>query len=182
MNKWDQYFLTMCNTVATNGKCMSRVLGAIIVFDKSIISTGYNGPPRGVPACGDRFKYDEMYQSALKKMISLESLKDIEVMIGKDKLENTCPRRILNFNSGYGVEYCPAGHAERNALINAARHGIATRGATLYLNTNIPCKECLIEITNAGIVEVVCTELKYYDSLSEYIISQSNLKIRTYDL
>jgi dCMP deaminase len=53
MNHWDRYFLSICDTVASNCKCRSRQIGAILVRDKSIISTGYNGPPRNTTHCGD---------------------------------------------------------------------------------------------------------------------------------
>jgi dCMP deaminase len=48
---WDAYFLSICDTVAQNSKCHSRQIGAILVQDKVIIATGYNGPPRGVGHC-----------------------------------------------------------------------------------------------------------------------------------
>lgn len=48
---WDKYFLSLCDAVASNCKCFSRQIGALLVRDKSIISTGYNGPPRGVDHC-----------------------------------------------------------------------------------------------------------------------------------
>ena len=51
MNKWDAYFLSICETVAKQSTCLSRQFGAILVRDKSIISTGYNGPARDVRHC-----------------------------------------------------------------------------------------------------------------------------------
>ena len=57
--KWDEYFLDICCSISTKSPCLSRKIGAILVRDNSIISTGYNGPPRGVPHCGhDRFMAD----------------------------------------------------------------------------------------------------------------------------
>jgi len=58
---WDEYFLGVCKTIASNSKCLSRKIGAIIVRDKSIISTGYNGPPRGVPPCFTRCNDDQNF-------------------------------------------------------------------------------------------------------------------------
>jgi dCMP deaminase len=48
---WDTYFLGICNAVAEKSPCLSRKIGAIITRDNSVLSTGYNGPPRGVPHC-----------------------------------------------------------------------------------------------------------------------------------
>ena len=77
---------------------------------------------------------------------------------------------------------CPAAHAERNAIVQAARLGIQTKEATLYLNTGVPCKDCLIEMINAGISEIVCTNIFFYDNLSETILNQSHLKVREFEL
>jgi len=49
---WDEYFFLICQSTALKSTCLSRKIGAILVKDKSIISTGYNGPPRGIPHCG----------------------------------------------------------------------------------------------------------------------------------
>ena len=60
--------------------------------------------------------------------------------------------------------------------------GISTKGCILYMNCGIPCKDCLIEIINAGIEEIVVTSRNYYDSESEYLLLQSGLMFRTFDL
>jgi dCMP deaminase len=52
---WDDYFLGVCESVSRKSSCMSRQIGAILVKDNSVVATGYNGPPRGVPHCqGDQ--------------------------------------------------------------------------------------------------------------------------------
>ena len=53
MKRWDTYFHSICVAVATKSPCLSRQIGAILVRDKSIIATGYNGPARGYPHCID---------------------------------------------------------------------------------------------------------------------------------
>jgi len=64
MNKWDLYFHSICIAVASKSPCLSRKIGAILVRDHSIVSTGYNGPPRGVPHCGhERFMKDKVLQN-----------------------------------------------------------------------------------------------------------------------
>jgi dCMP deaminase len=169
-NKWDEYFLRVCKEVGTNSKCMSRHVGAIIVKDKSIISTGYNGGPRGVPHCSERYLNDE-------KLINI--MVDNEIL---PKKVNKCPRQFLGFKSGMGLEWCIAGHAERNALINAARHGIAVKDATMYMDCGIPCTPCLIEIINATISEIVVIDkYLYYDTMGEWLIKNSDLKVREYE-
>ena len=93
----------------------------------------------------------------------------------------TCPRQLAGYKSGEGLHICPAAHAEQNAIVNAARVGTCIYGATLYLNTVIPCKSCLGLIINAGIVEVVSTSLVYYDKLTSILVSESGLKVRTFE-
>ena len=143
---WDKYFLDICNAVALNSKCHSRQIGAILVRDKVVICTGYNGPPRGFPHC-----------------------------------EGSCPRRRLGYDSGQGLHLCPAAHAERNAIDQAARLGIKTAGATIYMNCPMPCKDCLITLIQAGIEEVVCIATEQlYDFMSGKL--RHHIKVRNFDL
>ena len=51
---WDDYFMDMTELVATRSTCLRRQVGAVIVRDKHIISTGYNGAPKGVPHCAEK--------------------------------------------------------------------------------------------------------------------------------
>jgi len=169
MSNWDSYFLDVCNVVAKNSKCLSRQIGAILVRDKRIISEGYNGPPQGVPHCGERWQCDD----GLKKEWAVHTSYPIAA-------SNVCPRQLLGYKSGEGLEWCIAGHAERNALISAAYNGIATKGATLYMDCGIPCTPCLVEIINAGITEIVVAKLTYYDKMAKWICDHSDLKVRTY--
>ena len=161
MNNWDAYFLNICIVVASNSKCLSRKLGAIIVRDKSIVSVGYNGPPRGVPQCNQWPDYIQKY--------------------GDDIL---CPRRHMGYKTGEGMEFCPAAHAEANAINNAARNGVNVYNTTMYMNCPKSCSKCLTAIINSGIKEIVVTkdESKYESDISDYMIETSGLKVREYSL
>ena len=48
---WDEYFMKITNLVAERSTCMRRIVGATIVKDKKIVSTGYNGAPKGLKHC-----------------------------------------------------------------------------------------------------------------------------------
>lgn len=48
---WDEYFMTIAGQVATRSTCLRRRVGAVLVRDKRILATGYNGAPRGLPHC-----------------------------------------------------------------------------------------------------------------------------------
>jgi dCMP deaminase len=50
---WDQYFMAIARVVATRSNCLKRHVAAVIVKDKRIISTGYNGTPRGIKNCDE---------------------------------------------------------------------------------------------------------------------------------
>lgn len=50
---WDEYFLNIAKVVALRSNCVKRKVAAVIVKDKRVISTGYNGTPRGVKNCSD---------------------------------------------------------------------------------------------------------------------------------
>lgn len=169
VDSWDEYYYNICKQAARNSKCHSRHIGAILVKDKVVISAGYNGPPREVPTCDNRWRNDPDF---FKKYGNHTSGKEIK---GK------CPRYVIGFKSGEGLELCPAGHAERNSLINAGRLGIATKGTTMYMTCGIPCTPCLVEIINAGVKEIVTVNLKFYDETAKYLLENSDLLVRVYD-
>jgi dCMP deaminase len=50
---WEEYFMEITELVATRATCLRRKVGAILVKDRRILATGYNGPPQGVPHCDE---------------------------------------------------------------------------------------------------------------------------------
>jgi len=50
---WDDYFMSIANMVRTRSTCLRRKVGAIVVKDKRILTTGYNGAPRGMKHCSE---------------------------------------------------------------------------------------------------------------------------------
>lgn len=156
--RWDSYFHTICIAVASKSPCLSRQIGAILVRDKSIVSTGYNGPARGYPHCKS-------------------SVEDV-VLFGSD----LCPRRAKGYKSGEGLRLCPAAHAEGNTVANAARNGVSTIDTTLYMNCIIPCKDCAIILVNAGIKEIVIDDATPYHEMSLGVLKEGNIKVREFML
>ena len=51
---WDEYFMRIAREVGERSTCLRRKVGAVIVRDKRILTTGYNGAPRGIRHCADR--------------------------------------------------------------------------------------------------------------------------------
>ena len=117
---WEDYFMDIAMLVARRSTCLRRAVGAIIVKDKRILSTGYNGAPTGVRHC----------------------------------VEEGCLREKLGIESGKMHELCRGIHAEQNAIIQAAYHGVSIKGATLYCTTQ-PCSICAKMIINAGIRKII---------------------------
>ncbi len=54
MNKWDERFMVLTEQVGTWASCLRRNVGAIIVKDKRVMSTGYNGAPSGIMSCVEK--------------------------------------------------------------------------------------------------------------------------------
>jgi len=117
---WDDYFMSMAVLASSRSTCLRRRVGAVIVLDRMLLSTGYNDTPRGLPNCG----------------------------------EGGCPRCAGEVPPGSGHETCLCIHAEQNAIIQAAYHGVAIAGATLYCAPQ-PCLVCAKMIANVGLVRVV---------------------------
>lgn len=109
---WDEYFLEVAQVVATRSTCDRAHVGCVIVKERRILTTGYNGAPAGLPHCDE---------------------------VGHLMDNGHCIRTL---------------HAEQNALIQAALHGISTQGATAYI-THQPCFHCAKMLINAGIRRVV---------------------------
>jgi len=171
-SKWDNYFHGICVAVSSKSSCLSRQIGAVLVKDHSIVSTGYNGPPRGIPHCGvDRFRKD-------KALRDQATMKASATMLDKE----VCLRKVMDYKSGEGMQWCPAQHAEENAVSNAARLGVSTVNTTLYMNSVIPCQKCYGTLINAGITNIVVDIDKVYDKHSQFLIDNSNIPIRSFSL
>ncbi len=138
---WDDYFLEIAAVVAKRSTCLRRQVGAVIVRDKQIISTGYNGAPSGIRHCSE---------------------------VG-------CLRERLHVPSGERHELCRGLHAEQNAIIQAALHGVSTKGATLYC-TNHPCSICAKMLINAGVARIVVNG-NYQDQLSEEMLTEAKIEV-----
>ena len=108
---WHEYFMDIAIMVSSRSTCTRKNIGAVIVKDKTILSTGYNGSIRGRPHCSE---------------------------IGCDMENGHCVATI---------------HAEANAIIQAAKNGVAIDGAEIY-TTASPCWNCFKLIANSGIKEI----------------------------
>jgi dCMP deaminase len=131
--------------VAQRSTCTRRAVGAIIVKDKRILSTGYNGAPTGIRHC----------------------------------LEVGCLRESLQVPSGERHELCRGIHAEQNAIIQAAYHGVSVNNAVLYC-TNQPCAICAKMIINAGIKKIYY-QSGYTDALAQEMLTEAGIDLIKHD-
>ncbi len=138
---WDTYFMDMAKLAARRSSCLRRAVGAVLVKDRRVLSTGYNGVPSGVTHC--------------------------EVA--------GCLREKLDVPSGERHELCRGLHAEQNAIIQAAFHGVSIRGAVLYC-TNLPCIICAKMLINAGVLRIVYAE-GYADALTEEMLVEVGMEL-----
>jgi len=138
---WNQYFMSIAELVASRSTCLRRKVGAVIVKDKRILSTGYNGAPSGIRHCE----------------------------------ETGCLREKLNVPSGQRHELCRGLHAEQNAIIQAALHGVEIKGSDLYC-TNQPCIICTKMIINAGIKRIFYKD-GYPDEMSIEMLNEAGIEL-----
>jgi len=86
------------------------------------------------------------------------------VIVGKDGEivstgYNSFPRGLddgLDYRQERPEKYYWFEHAERNAIYNAARIGVSTKGTTIYLSCGLPCADCARGIINSGIKQIFC--------------------------
>jgi len=93
--------------------------------------------------------------------------------------EETCIRKQMNVPSGQRHELCRGLHAEQNAIIQAAWHGVKIEGGTMYC-TYQPCAICVKMLINAGIRKLVYAG-GYPDELAQQMLQDSHLPVVKYD-
>jgi len=123
---WNDYFMSIAKVVSTRSTCNSRPIGCVIVRDKQILVTGYNGAVSGGEHCTDK-----------------------EDVNGQP----FCFRRESGVSEADKYRYCVSSHAEANAIAQAERHGISISGGTIYC-TLAPCYVCMKLLVQAGIRDV----------------------------
>lgn len=94
-------------------------------------------------------------------------------------LDIGCLREQLNVPSGERHELCRGLHAEQNAIIQAALHGVSTKNSTLYC-TNHPCVICAKMIINAGITRIVIRD-GYSDRLAAEMLREAGISVEQLD-
>jgi dCMP deaminase len=133
---WDEYFMEIARTVATRATCPRAMVGAVLTRERRILTTGYNGAPRGVAHCSDA---------------------------GCMIVDGHCLR---------------ATHAEANAIVQGALHGVSLQGATAYC-THQPCAGCSKLLISAGVVRIVYRDA-YPDDVAEQLLDEAEVALERY--
>jgi dCMP deaminase len=134
---WDDYFMQITFQVAKRSTCPRAAVGAVIVRDKRILTTGYNGSPTGLPHCTE---------------------------VGCLMVNVHCVRTL---------------HAEQNAIIQGALHGVDVSDSTIYV-THQPCQICAKMIVNAGIERVVY-DGHYPDEIACMFLEEAGVELSKYE-
>ncbi len=130
---WDEYFMEVARTVATRATCPRASVGAVLVRGHRILTTGYNGAPRGVAHCTEA---------------------------GCEMVSGHCVRST---------------HAEANAVVQGALHGVSLDEATAYC-THQPCVNCAKLLVSAGIVRIVYRD-SYVDPFSQALLAEAGVAL-----
>ena len=138
---WETYFMDIALLVAKRSTCLRRSVGAVVVKEKRVLSTGYNGAPMNVAHCR----------------------------------VTGCIRAQMKIPSGERHELCRGIHAEQNAIIQAAYHGVSIKEADLYC-TNLPCSICAKMIINAGIRTIYYLS-GYADAMSAEMLKEAGVDV-----
>jgi len=121
----DDYFMGIAYAVRERANCRGYKVGAVVVLQGRVVSTGYNGTPENMLNC------DEGGCVRCAERVRTPSAKP-------------------KYKSGMGYDVCICVHAEQNALLAAARFGIPVAGGMIY-TTIQPCFGCLKEMVQARI-------------------------------
>lgn len=152
MKTWDEFFMEMAWLVSTKSKDDSTKVGCVLVRGHDFLTMGFNGFPRDVKEVRTvvdtvPFELGMVYPEGSERI-------GLEVQIPSKKLIDERWHQRPE-------KYLWVEHAERNAVYNAARLGLSTIGATAYITYGTPCSDCARALIQAGVKEVVGTDIPF---------------------
>jgi len=133
---WDEYFMQIAHQVSTRATCPRASVGCVLAREHRILTTGYNGAPRGVAHCSE---------------------------VGCTLVGEHCLR---------------ATHAEANAVVQGALHGVGLQGAIAYC-THQPCVNCSKLLVSAGVVKIVFDQA-YPDAVASTLLAEAGVALVAY--
>ena len=163
----DEYFMELAHHLARRSTCFRRSVGAVIVKDKHLLATGYNGVPRGLTHC--------IHTGCIRmgnpnlELFEVRSVEEIRSFFSK----------YHEVPSGQYHELCTGVHAEENAIIQSAYFGVSIMDAEVF-TTTFPCVNCARIMINARIRRVVY-DADYVDPISKCLLAESDLAVERFE-
>jgi len=158
MKDWDKTFIEIAEKFAEQSTCVKRKVGAVLVKDLRILSTGYNGTPSGFSNCNGVFR-------------------DVDEKTGKINLNKGILYGESQFITHHDFAERYEIHAEQNCLSFAAKNGVSTDGCTLYITT-APCVHCAKIIIASGIKNVIYKEI-YKNDFGIKLLEEANIPCKS---
>jgi dCMP deaminase len=135
---WDEYFMQIAQAVSTRATCPRAAVGCVLTRGHRILTTGYNGAPRGVAHCTE---------------------------VGCELENGHCLR---------------ATHAEANAVVQGALHGVSLAEAFAYC-THQPCVNCSKLLISAGVTKIVYDQ-PYPDPVAARLLAEAGVAVLAYSM
>ena len=152
---WDAYFMSLASLASHRSNCMKRRVGCVLVRDRRVVATGYNGTPRGLTNCGDggcpRCNSAERSGVGLATCLCLHAEENALLEAGR-------------------------GRISAGGLGDMVGEGT---GTTLYCDT-CPCLTCSIKIAQVGIREVVYARGYSMDENTATVLGEAGVRLRQF--
>jgi dCMP deaminase len=165
---WDEMFMLHAILAGIRSSCLVRQVGAVLVRDKRIIASGYNGAPPNVTTCLEK---EECFYQRLAHDDAEKGLGAFDILKEERKA------------------FCSAIHAEKNAVNQCSVNGVSAAGTTLYIS-NFPCPGCVRDTIIPNRIEKIVVWKEYLSNkilthdeytLSNFWLGQAGVKISKMD-
>ena len=167
---WDKTFIEIAEEFARHSTCVKKQVGAVLVKDLRILSTGYNGTPSGFCNCKDVFENGP--SEIATKAIFYKN--DFPSSLNSENLSKGYYFTHHEFAERFEI------HAEQNCIAFAARNGVSTEDCTLYVTT-APCVHCAKIIIASKIKKVVYKEI-YKNDFGIQLLEEADIEVSSLNL
>ena len=161
---WIDYFMLVVDAISQRSTCDRGKPGCVFTKNNQILATGYAGAPPGFPHCSEVGHQMEEHIQYKDQVFPIDVILNSNYIF-KERYEKKptqhCVRTL---------------HAENNAIIQAAKRGIALEGSTVYVSFT-PCERCAMMLVSIGVEKVICKKLYHKAAESIEIFKRANIEI-----
>lgn len=176
---WDEYFMQLADLAAQRSNCMKRRVGCVLVREKRVISTGYNGTPRNVKNCN---------QGGCESLLRVSCY---ALLMHSKALGATEPKEVVLAWRHVSASMPKRTHCWRLAGIGSARVlcYTATRECPVLSSDSVcllnfqhscPCLTCTVKIAQVGISEVIYSYGYSMDGQAAAVLKEAGIQLRQY--